>query len=88
MIHHYEAERGITGYAPGDILVPDVGPRTRAVETGAGTQLEPLPPDAGSACDRCGAFISDLDAGFSVGLRCYQHDCGGTWRAIGAEAGT
>lgn len=41
----------------------------------------------GSRCDKCGEFISDIDAGFSPGLQGMKHGdtCGGTWR-IAAEA--
>ncbi len=34
----------------------------------------------GSRCSRCGAFVSDLDAGFSLAAHGYMHtECGGTW---------
>ena len=33
-----------------------------------------------SRCDKCGEYVSDVDAGFSPGLHEMKHDCGGTWR--------
>ena len=34
----------------------------------------------GSKCDRCGEFISDIDAGFCVWHRNTPHEnCGGNW---------
>ncbi len=34
----------------------------------------------GSRCSRCGEFVSDLDAGFSLAAHGYMHtECGGTW---------
>jgi hypothetical protein len=34
-----------------------------------------------SRCDKCGEYVSDIDAGFSPGLHEMGHGgCGGTWR--------
>lgn len=85
MIRRYRVADGIVGYSAGDVLIPDTGPRARVVATGAGVQLDPIPAEQGSACDRCGDYVSDLDAGFSPGLHEMRCSCGGTWVDIGAE---
>ncbi len=84
MIRTYRAEDGILGYEAGDVLICDDGTRARAVRTGAGIQLEALPAQQGSACDRCGEFIADIDAGFNLGLPDLRCECGGTWTSLAA----
>lgn len=36
-----------------------------------------------SKCDKCGAVVSDLDAGFSPADPGMKHSCGGIWEKKG-----